>query len=100
MFPNASAKPLIIPPAIAGEQAAAAAAAALRRGSEAICLEDELIFSLDRKWKVMQAALMCNVVTFTGAGQTADRGSTFNQMLSLNDKTCIFDTEVDLIFWG
>lgn len=62
MFPNASAKPLIIPPAIAGEQAAAAAA--LRRGSEEICLEAELIFSLDRKWKVMQAALMCNVVTF------------------------------------
>lgn len=59
MFPNASAKPLIIPPAIAGEQAAAA----LRRGSEAICLEAELIFSLDRKWKVMQAAFMFNVVT-------------------------------------
>lgn len=74
MFPNASAKPLIIPPAIAGEQAAAT----LRRGSEAICLEAELIFSLDRKRKVMQAALMCNIVTFC----VSERPQTFNQMLS------------------
>lgn len=63
MFPNALAKPLIIPPAVAGVQAAAAAAA-LSRGSEAICVEAELIFSLDRKWKVTQAALMFSVVTF------------------------------------
>lgn len=78
MFPNASAKPLIIPPAIAGEQAAA-----LSRGSEAICLEAKLIFSLDRKWKVMQAALMFNVVTFwVSAERPQTGGSTVNQMLS------------------
>lgn len=67
MFPNAPAKPLIILPAIAGEQAAA-----LSGGSEAICLEAKLIFSLDRKWKVEQAALTLPRCHFLGVGETAD----------------------------